>query len=426
MRSPVSVRLTLAAALAGLALPALAAPTPGPEIRINTRYESRQKLPAVAIDRNGAAAVVWSHDREGLMARFYTPSGQPRGRELLLAANQNLPSVPGEGEVVVRREPAAIFGPGGDLFVFWTEERAFMRVEIFWQDVQVLGRAVFGQRFQANTGRPLGEPFRVSGRSPGLNAFPAVAVHGERLLVVWHSEELEAATHLDAIFGRFLDRAGNRVGDQFRLDTRAGVEPTLPAVAFNAAGEALVVWEGCCEISRTEVYGRAIDAAGAPQGSDFRVNASTRNWQRRPAVAAGAAGDFLVAWQGSLAAAGQGRIFGQRVGPQGDLVGPERTLSTADPALGNGHLSPALARLPGNGFLLFWVEWHGAVPQAVYANQLNNAGVPVAERIRLSSAQVMLHHRLGVAGDGRGGYLVSWEGKHDRKLGISGRRVTAP
>ena len=424
MRASTSFRLTLA--LAALALPALAAPIPGPQLRINTRYESKQKLPVVAFDRTGAAAVVWSHDRDGLLARFYSASGEPQGREVLLVANQNLPSVPGEGEVAVRREPAAIFGPAGDLFVFWTEERSFLRVDIFWQAGDILGRAVFGQRFEAGTGRPLGEPFRVSGRSPGLNGRPAVARHGDRLLVVWHSEEPEGVSELDAVFGRFLDRAGRRVGNQLRLDTRAGVEPLFPAVAFNAAGEALVAWEGCCEVSRTEVYGRALDAAGTPVGSDFRINTNTTNWQRRPAVAAGTDGNFLVAWQGSLVSAGQGRIFGQFVGPHGDLLGAERTLSTADPTKRHGHLSPALARTPGGGFLLLWVEWFGATPQAVYANELSAAGAAVVERVKVSSGQVMLHHRLGLAGDGRGGFLVSWEEVHDRNLGISARRLRVP
>jgi hypothetical protein len=414
-----------ALALAAVAVAAHAVPNPpGPELRINTGYESKQKLPAAAFDRGGVSVVVWSHDRDGLLARFYTPSGQPQGRELLLVANQNLPSVPGEGEVVVHREPAALVGPGGDLFLFWTEERAYLRAEIFWQDRQILERAVFGQRFAVPSGRPAGEPFRISGRSAGLNARPAVALHGERLLVVWHSQARDdGGAELNAIFGRFLDRAGNRLGAQFRLDTRAGVAPLFPAAAFNAAGEALVAWEGCCEISRKEVYGRVLDAAGAPIGEDFRINTNTRNWQRRPAVAAGQDGNFLVAWQGSLVSAGEGRIFGQFVGPRGDLVERELMLSTADETKDHGHLSPALARTPAGGFMLFWIEWHGATPQAVYANELSAAGAPITERIRLSTGRVMLHERLGLASDGRGGFLAAWEGVHERRLGISARRL---
>ncbi len=415
----------VALALAAVAVAAAAAPNPpGSELRINTAYESKQKLPVTAFDRSGMSVVVWSHDRDGLLARFYTPSGQPQGREVLLAANQNLLAVPGEGEVVVRREPAAIVGPGGDLFVFWTEERAYLRAEIFWQDRQVLGRSVFGQRFDMPSGRALGEPFRVSGRSAGLNARPAVALHGERLLVVWHSEAGDGPAELNAVYGRFLDRAGDRLGSQLRLDTGAGVAPLFPAAAFNAAGEALVAWEGCCAISRKEVYGRVLDAAGAPIGEDFRINTTTRNWQRRPSVAAGQDGNFLVAWQGSLVSAGEGRIFGQFVSPRGDLVGRELTLSTADETKDHGHLAPALAPALSGRFLLFWIEWFGATPQAVYANELSAAGVPVTTRIRLSTGRVMLHERLGVASDGRGGFLAAWEGVHDRRLGISARRLS--
>lgn len=424
MRARSSVFPALAA-LAALALPATAA-TLAPEVHVNTRYDSKQKLPAVAFDRAGGSVVVWSHDRDGLLARFYRPSGEPQGGEVLLVENQNLLSLPSEGEVAWRREPAAVFGTRGDLFVFWTEERGLLRADVFWEDYQVLSRAVFAQRFEAPSGRPLGQPFRVSARNPGLSARPAVGVRGDRMFVVWHSEhDGDAPSELDAIFGRLLDRNGGRVGQQFRIDTRPGVAPLFPSVAFNPAGEALVAWEGCCEISRTEIYGRAFDAAGAPVGADFRVNSKTASWQRRPAVAAAGDGGFLVAWQGSLVSAGQGRIFGQRVSSRGDLLGAERQLSTADPAKRHGHYAPALQRTQSGGFFLVWVEWFGATPVALYASELDAAGAPTAARIRLSHDRVMLHHRVGLAADGQGGFVVAWEGKHGRPLGISARRLTA-
>jgi hypothetical protein len=325
--------------------------------------------------------------------------------------------------VVAQREPAVAIGPAGDLFVFWTEERSYLRVDHFWEDRQLLGRAVFGQRFDLPSGRPLAEPFRVSGRSPALNARPAVAVHGDRLFVVWHSEDAaERAGALDAIFGRFLDRAGSRLGAQFRIDTRAGVEPLLPNVAFNAAGQALVTWEGCCEVSLQEVYARAFDAAGAPVGPDVRLNTTTAGWQRRPAVAAGADGSFLVAWR-SFDPREDSRIRGRQVSANGAPVGPEKLLSTGAGAPDNGHYAPALAAVPG-GFVVAWIEWLDNFPQAVYANRLDAAGVPVTERLRLSDSKVMVQPRLAIAGDGRGGVLAAWEGVHGRRqLGISARRV---
>jgi hypothetical protein len=48
-------------------------------MRVNTQYESKDKLPAIAFDRAGGAVVVWANDRLGVTARFYNPAGQPQG-----------------------------------------------------------------------------------------------------------------------------------------------------------------------------------------------------------------------------------------------------------------------------------------------------------------------------------------------------------
>src|SRR5207248_8684973 len=78
------------------------------------------------------------------------------------------------------------------------------------------------------------------------------------------------------------------------------------------------------------VYAQRYTAAGTPLGGEFQVNTSTSLYQRQPAVAADADGDFVVAWQdGAAFVNGQdGSLYGvyaQRyadLDDNGDTAGP--------------------------------------------------------------------------------------------------------
>src|SRR5205823_3265159 len=80
---------------------------------------------------------------------------------------------------------------------------------------------------------------------------------------------------------------------------------SAPAVAIAANGTALVVWQDGIPgiVSPTAVYGRLLNAAGAPVGSEFLVNVVGGN-QGAPDVAA-LPGGFVVTWE-STAVDGNG------------------------------------------------------------------------------------------------------------------------
>ena len=91
-----------------------------------------------------------------------------------------------------------------------------------------------------------------------------------------------------------------------------------PSVAADADGDFVVVWESDgssgTDTSCTSIQGQRYASTGAPQGAQFQVNTYTTSYQRRPAVAADAAGDFVVVWDSyGWVRVGRDRI--QRPGP---------------------------------------------------------------------------------------------------------------
>ena len=398
------------AGLALLALPATAAIAPqGREVRLNAARDSRQVLPTVAGSTAGPA-VVWEHQGAGLRARFLAP-GAITGAELTLVTNQGVPSIPFTGEIVVRREPAAAFGPGGALLVAWTEERASIRTEPFHEIREVVDQDVLVQRFD-RTGAPLGRRFRVNASPAGLQSGARVAAHGTGYVVVWQDGA--------SIVARALDSQGRPAGAETRV-AAAGLRPEL---AIGSAGRALVVWDGDDD-DEIGVHARLLDTSARAIGAAFRVNGTTLDKQARPTVAADAAGGFLVAWQSEHRELWNGfyYLYGQRVAGDGSLVGAELRLYAGQLAAGYPQIAPALTAGASGNFLLTWITWKNSFGPDVAGVELDAAGAVVGEAFFVTERRVKSTFReLAVGSDGNGGFLAAWESS-DRRSALAARRL---
>src|SRR5204862_333266 len=87
-------------------------------------------------------------------------------------------------------------------------------------------------------------------------------------------------------------------GGEFMVNTYTTGLQWYPAVASDASGNFVVVWESLGQDGGLDgVFRRRFDASGAALGSVFKVNSYTTGYQLRPAVASDPAGNFVVAWQ---------------------------------------------------------------------------------------------------------------------------------
>ncbi len=142
---------------------------------------------------------------------------------------------------------------------------------------------------------------------------------------------------------------------QFQVNTVIGSYQELPAVACDAAGNFVVVWEsyasGGSDTSGRSVQARLVTADGTPVGSDFQVNTSTAYQQTSPAVAMNANGAFVVVWASNHNGS-DFDVMAQRYTAAGAKVGSELLVNSAYPA--GDQLQPAVA-MAGNGdFVVVW------------------------------------------------------------------------
>jgi hypothetical protein len=156
----------------------------------------------------------------------------------------------------------------------------------------------------------VGTEFRVNSYTTGSQTDPAVDSDASgNFVVVW------TAMHPDFtsdIVGQRYASSGIPLGAEFLVNTYTTGSQFGPAVASDPFGDFVVVWTSAHqEALGYDVLGQRFSSAGSPVGPEFRVNTYTTNSQYRPAVAADASGNYVVVWQSLLQDGSNTGVFGR-------------------------------------------------------------------------------------------------------------------
>ncbi|MCP3957259.1 MAG: hypothetical protein GY719_05350 [bacterium] len=157
---------------------------------------------------------------------------------------------------------------------------------------------------------------------------------------------------------KFAYSQGMPVGSEFQINTYTTNIQLAPAVAFDSAGEFVIVWHslgsGSTDSSGYSIQGQRYSSDGSIVGGEFQVNTFTIDNQRRPRVGSDASGSFVVIWQSSGGSSGTDSnysIQGQRFLSDGSMAGGEFQVNTYTTNFQSG---PALAVHPSGSFVVVW------------------------------------------------------------------------
>ena len=198
-------------------------------------------------------------------------------------------------------------GPEGELLVVW-ESFGCATDNCF--DFRLRGRLFDG------AGEALGDSFEITDAGTGF----AVEGHPSgRFLVVWHRPVPNDFVFLlpvsFGVRGRTVSRDG--LGEEIVLKAPAdGLLQFLgppPALAVDALGNALVLWQDAIELERpSEVFGQLLGPDLQPSGERFPLPREEGVESFEPALAAEGAGAFLAAWAAASGPDFPREIRGQR------------------------------------------------------------------------------------------------------------------
>ena len=418
-------RIALAAAAlaagAGLSPAVLAKPAAGSEFRVNTHTTSSQQDATIATDADGDFAIVWQSTQDGsgygIYGQRYNAAGAAVGSEFRINTHTT-------GD---QTEPYIAMDADGDFVVAWSSSL---------QDGNDLG--VYAQRYNA-AGVAQGGEFRVNTRTTGKQQTRAVAMDTDGdFVIAWNSYGQDSPTQTAAsgVYAQRYNAAGVAQGGEFRVNTYTSDNQLNPAIAMDADGDFVVSWQSANQEGVTNagfgVYAQRYNAAGAAQGSEFRVNTQTVSAQATPAIGMDTDGDFVIAWgssgQDDPTAANLFGIYAQRYNAAGVAQGGEfrvNTFTTRSQAL------PSLAMDADGDFVISWRSAGQDVPAAttafgVYGQRYNAAGVAQGGEFRINTFTSNDQHYPSVAMDADGDFVVAWHGQGTGDLlGVFAQRYQA-
>jgi hypothetical protein len=141
--------------------------------------------------------------------------------------------------------------------------------------------------------------FEVNTYTTNFQGRPRVAIDPVgNFVVVWDGYGVGDDTSNNSIQAQRFDASGSAVGSEFQVNTFTTGYQVRPSVAADAAGNFVVVWDGNGTSGAYGIHGQHYDASGSAVGSEFEVNTYTTNFQGRPRVAIDPIGNFVVVWDG--------------------------------------------------------------------------------------------------------------------------------
>lgn len=212
-------------------------------------------------------------------------------------------------------------------------------------------------------------------------------------------------------------------GPEFHASTSVtGDERTFPAparsVGMTPGGDYVVTWTAPDD-SGLGVFAQRFEAAGVPQGSEFRANSVTTGDQRESAVARDSQGNFVIIWTGPDAG-GLG-VFGRRFDAQGTPLGAE--FAVANTVAGD-QKNPAIAMAPDGRFVVLWASPDGD-GDGVFARRFAADGSALADEFRVNEDSTGNQAVPAIASDASGNFVTAWRGPAGAAAEIRFRRFAA-
>ncbi len=194
---------------------------------------------------------------------------------------------------------------------------------------------------------------------------------------------------------------------EFQVNTRPAYDQAYADITMDANGNFVVVWASYFESDNSnDIFGRLFDSGADPMGDEFLINTIRLGNQKEPSVAADAAGNFVVAWQGP--GQDQNDIFAQRFDANGQKIDSEFRVNSN---IADEQLSPSVAMDNGGKFIVVWECLDMPQPgnKAIHGQLYDRFGSKIKNELTISDKPSTCRHPA-VAMDNSGEVIVVWTG----------------
>lgn len=245
-------------------------------------------------------------------------------------------------------------------------------------------------------------------------------------VVVWEGD----GAYDDSGYGIYAQRynaAGEAQGGNFLVNTYTSGHQRFATVAMDATGDFVVTWSdyGSQDGSLSGVYAQRFDSTGVAQGSEFRVNTTTDGNQAYSTVAMEDNGDFVVTWTTyNQDAPGTFGVFARRYDAAGTALSGEFQVNTTAAGI-QGY--PVIAMDADGDFVIAWYSDQSGSGYDIYAQRYNAAGTAQGTEFQVNTFTVGNQQLPTVAMNDAGDFAVTWssEGQDGSGWGVFAQRYNA-
>lgn len=255
---------------------------------------------------------------------------------------------------------------------------------------------------------PVGPEFRVNTYTAGNQGAGGIAMDANgNFVCTFVSSDPNNAAHTGYYAQRY-NAAGVPQGPEFRVNTSTTGGIGNSSIAMDPAGDFVITWGGAQGLGDTfsGVYAQRFNAAGAKQGPEFRVNTYTPDNQYGASVAMDARGNFTVAWHSQEAPAGVFDVHAQRFAADGTRQGVEFRVNTT--TLGQQEW-PSIAMDAAGDSVITWCYNGVGDNDGVFAQRYDAAGVKQGPEFRVNTYTSSSQTLPRVAADPTGNFVITWE-----------------
>lgn len=267
------------------------------------------------------------------------------------------------------------------------------------------GDGVYARQYD-RFGTPVASPFRVNSTTANAQNAPAVALDAAgNFIVVWQSNLQDGSGY--GIYAQRYNLSATAVGATFRVNVVTSNSQRAPSVAMAAGGSFIIAWQSTSQDGSGEgIYARRYNASGTALATEFRVNNYTTGNQVAPSIALDAAGNFAIAYQSAGQDGGGEGVYVRRYNSSGTALAVEQLVSTT--TAGNQTV-PTLAYDATGGFIVAWQSaGQDGSGEGVFARRFNASGTALGGEIALANLTTGDQATPVVAADASGGFVALW------------------
>lgn len=249
---------------------------------------------------------------------------------------------------------------------------------------------------------PVTETFQVNAYTTDAQTLPALSVAPDgRFAVVWRGYESSAGGI--RIRGQRFEVDGTFTGSGFQINPGTTVFQDAPNVSHADDGAFLVVWQ-----EAPRLLGQRFDSSGAEQGNIFQINTEVQGALfPGNGLSHGRDGVAIATWTFDRDLEGGGQdIWGQRLAPDGSLLGPEFRINSFTLS---DQRSPEVSHAPDGSFVVVWQSnGQDGYSWGVHGQRFDRDGLPTGDEFQINTQTLNLQTDPQISHDPSGNFTVIW------------------